>query len=299
MKRFITRAILFLAFPIFYFGGNMIINYFIYTSQSVNIDNTRVLIVGDSHTQYGLNPDFFENAQNISQSAEPYVLTYWKLKKIFQTQHPDTLILGFAPQNISKFNDYKFSNEKWSSTMFKRSYPIGNLKNIENIIPVDYFYYYKTLWKQTAFYPKKTHVNYLGKYSNNKSSDISDWQSGIKRHYYWDDKVIGVSEVAVSYLDSIIKISQQREIVVVLTSHPVYNKYLDKIPPTIMKKYNSLKEKYETQTIIFDKTQDITYPDSLLLNADHLNEDGAKRFTFELITHLKNKARTHNNVYKK
>jgi len=277
----------------------MIINYLIYTSQPVSIDNTRVLIVGDSHTKYSLNPDFFEDAQNISQSAESYVLTYWKLKKIFQSHHPDTLILGFAPQNISQFNDYKFSNEKWSSEMFKRVYPIENLKNIENIIPVDYYNFYKTMWVQTAFYPKKTHTNYLGKYSNNKSNDISDWQSAIKRHYYWNNKVLGVSELNVSYLDSIIKISQHREIVVILTSNPVYNKYLDKIPPSIMRKYNSLKEKYDSQTIIFDKTQDIAYPDSLFLNADHLNENGAMRFSFELITHLNNKTRTHNNVYKK
>jgi hypothetical protein len=286
MKRFITRTILFLAFPLLYFGGNMIINYFIYTSQSENIDNTRILILGDSHPKTSLNPDFFENAQNISQTAEPYVLTYWKLKNIFKSYQPDTLILGFAPHNISQFNDYKFSNKKWSAEMFKRSYPIENFKNIENIITINYFDFYNTLWKQTAFYPKKTHVNYLGRYSNKKSNNLSDWQSAVKRHYYWNNKVLGVSEVSVSYLDSIIKISQQREIVVVLTSNPVYDKYLDKIPPTIMKKYNSLKDKYENQTIIFDKTQDMAYSDSLLLNADHLNEAGAKKFTLELISYL-------------
>jgi hypothetical protein len=299
MKKFIIKITLFLAIPLFYFGGNMIINYYIYRSQSVIIDNTRMLIAGDSHTQKGLNPDLFENAQNISQTAEPYILTYWKLKNIFKYYQPDTLILGFAPHNISQFNDYKFSNEKWSGEMFKRSYPIENFKSIKNIIPVNHYDFYKTLWKLTAFYPKKTHVNYLGKYSNKKSSDVSGWQSVIKRHYYWNDKVLGVSELGVRYLDSIVKICQQQEIVVVLASHPVYNRYLDKIPPSIMKKYNSLKEKYEGHAIIFEQTQDIAYPDSLFLNADHLNEDGAKRFTYELITYLNNKARKHNNEYKK
>lgn len=268
----------------------MIINCIIFTSQSVNIDNTRILIAGDSHTQKSLNPDFFENAQNISQGAEPYVLTYWKLSHIFKYYKPDTLILGFAPHNISQFNDYKFSSRKWSQEMFKRSYPIESFKDVENIIPINYFDFYITLWRQTAFSPKRKHVNYLGKYSNNKINDVSDWQSTIKRHYSWNDKVLGVSEVSVSYLDSIIKISQQQEIIVILTSSPVYNKYFDKIPRSIMKKFNSLKEQYENQVIIFDKTQEISYPDSLFLDADHLNLDGATRFSNELIIHLNNKA---------
>jgi len=270
----------------------MIINCIIFTSQSVNIDNTRILIAGDSHTQKSLNPDFFENAQNISQGAEPYVLTYWKLRHIFKYYKPDTLILGFAPHNISQFNDYKFSSRKWSQEMFKRSYPIENFKDVENIIPINYFDFYITLWKQTAFSPKRKHVNYLGKYSNNKFNDVSDWQSTIKGHYLWNDKVLGVSEVSVNYLDSIIKISQQQEIIVILTSSPVYNKYFDKIPRSIMKKFNSLKEQYENQAIIFDKTQEISYPDSLFLDADHLNLDGATRFTNELIIHLNNKTQT-------
>ena len=162
--------------------------------------------------------------------------------------------------------------------------------DVENIIPINYFDFYITLWRQTAFSPKRKHVNYLGKYSNNKINDVSDWQSTIKRHYSWNDKVLGVSEVSVSYLDSIIKISQQQEIIVILTSSPVYNKYFDKIPRSIMKKFNSLKEQYENQAIIFDKTQEISYPDSLFLDADHLNLDGATRFSNELIIHLNNKA---------
>ena len=45
-----------------------------------------------------------------------------------------------------------------------------------------------------------------------------------------------------------------------------------------MKKFNSLTEQYENQAIIFEKTQEISYPDSLFLDADHLNLDGATRF---------------------
>ena len=288
MKKFFIKLILFLLFPLVYWGGNMIMNYYAYTSESAVMDNARILISGDSHPQKSLNPEFFENAQNISQPGEPYVITYWKLKNIFKTYQPDTLVLGFAPHNISQFNDRKFSDARVSSEMFRRSYPIEEFETIENIIPVNFYNFYKTLWKQTAFYPKKTHVNYLGEYSNNKLSNVSNWQSTIARHYYWNDEVLGVSELAVHYLDSIINLCDQQEIVVVLTSNPVYNQYLDNIPLSITRKFNALKSNYKEAVIIFDKTSNLTYSDSLFLNADHLNEYGAKRFTNELIMYLNN-----------
>ena len=58
-----------------------------------------------------LNPKLLYNTINISQGAEPYVLTYWKLKEILMLNKIDTLILGFAPHNISEYNDKKFLNK--------------------------------------------------------------------------------------------------------------------------------------------------------------------------------------------
>jgi hypothetical protein len=65
-----------------------------------------------------------------------------------------------------------------------------------------------------------------------------------------------------------------------------------------MNKYNSLKEKYDDEAIIFDRTQGVDYPDSLLGNADHLNEKGAMRFTKEIIQYINNESRTRKSVYK-
>ena len=273
-------------------------NYVFYNNQTISLKNTAVLIAGDSHPQTSLNPKYFDDAQNIAQPAEPYVLTYWKLKKIFNSYIPDTLIIGFAPQNISKFNDLKFSNEKWSSEMFKRSYPIEEFNEISTMINVDYTNFYKTLWKQTAFYPKKNHINYIGSYSNSKNSEISDSETTAKRHYYQNGIELGVSELAINYLDSIVELSISKKINLIMVSNPVHEQYLKKIPRSIMKKYANLTYKYNVNHVVFDKTT-AYYPDSLYLNSDHLNENGAKRFTTELVKYLKSKTRAHNNVYTK
>ena len=53
-----------------------------------------------------------------------------------------------------------------------------------------------------------------------------------------------------------------------------------------VEKYDGLIEKYNDSHIIFDKTRE-SYPDSLLMDSDHLNQMGAKRFTTELIEYVK------------
>jgi len=288
MQRFLQKVTLFLMFPIMFFMLNMMTNYFFYKNQTIPIKKTKTLIVGDSHTQRSLNPKYLHDALNISQTAEPYILTFWKLKKIFSIHTPDTLIIGFAPHNISQFNDFKFSNKKWSNEMFRRIYPIHEFSKISGTINIDYTNLYKSIWRETAFYPKKNHINYIGQYSNNNNSNIGDWETTINRHYYYDNTRLGVSEIAVNYLDSIVELADLKKVDIVIVSNPVHKKYLKKIPNSIMQKYIGLTKMYSANHIVFDRTTD-NYPDSHYLNSDHLNEMGAKRFTEELIKFLKQK----------
>ncbi|RNC80032.1 MAG: hypothetical protein ED557_12950 [Balneola sp.] len=288
MRKFLRKLAIFTLFPVLYFGINIAANWYLHSNQPVPVENVSVLIVGDSHTQRSLNPEYFNSSINISQTAEPYVLTYWKLKKIFNSFTPDTLILGFAPHNISGFNDLKFSNERWSDEMFRRSYSISEFDQISNTIPVDYKAFYKVVWKQTAFYPKKNHVNYIGGYTNNKTNIISDWEATIERHYYYDGIELGISETSINYLDLIIELCVSKNIEIVLVSNPVHINYLENIPPAAMQRFNALAERYSKKHIVFDQTTAM-YEDSLFLNSDHLNELGARRFTKELLNYLSDK----------
>jgi hypothetical protein len=298
MKPFLIKTSIFILLLFLFFGVNMLVNYFIYNKQSIPFNKHNVLIVGDSHPQRSLNPEYFNDAQNISQSAEPYVLTYWKLKRICDSYIPDTLIVGFAPHNISQFNDLKFSNAKWSEEMFRRSYPIQEFNKISNKINIDYTLFYKTLWKQTAFFPKRNHTNFIGNYSNTNKSNIKDWETAIKRHYYQNGEHLGVSGLSVIYLDSIINLANAKKIKLIMVSNPVHERYLEKIPIPIMGKYAELAKNYSMNHIVFNRTMN-KYPDSLYLNSDHLNGIGAKRFTEELNDYIKMEARTHNDVCKK
>jgi hypothetical protein len=217
--------------------------------------------------------------------AEPYILTFWKLKKIFNSIIPDTLIIGFAPHNISQFNDLKFSNETWSVEMFKRSYPIQEFNKISNQIPVDFPTFYRTLWKETAFYPKSNHVNFIGNYFNSNKTDTGDFEAAIKRHYYQNETKLNVSDIAVTYLDSIIELCEAKNIELVLVCNPVQKEYLNNIPASIMDQFIDLSDRYDFNHTVYSKISE-TYPDSLFLDSDHLNANGAEKFTRDLIEYI-------------
>lgn len=287
MEKFLKKLFLFGMIPTIFFGFNGLVNWFIYSSDKIEYDHN-VLIAGDSHLRKGLVPTLFNDGINISQAAEPYVITFWKLKKILNASTIDTVIVGFAPHNISAFNDLKFSKKRWASEMFKRTYPISEFENIEELVEVDRGTFYRTLWSQTAFYPKPSHFNYIGNYLNYDTSHVSDYKQVIQRHYFEDEKPLGTSEISISSMDSIITLTERTHTQLVLISTPVHKDYRNGIPDHILKKYSDLKNTYMQRNILIFDESTTPYPDDLFLNSDHLNSDGANKFTKKIIDLLKN-----------
>ena len=272
-------------FPIMYFSINTIINIYIYKNINIHLEKKNILIIGDSHIEKALDPNKFYSAHNIAQSAEPYILTYWKLKKILEYYVPDTLLIGFSHHNISKFNDYKFSNKIWSTEMFKRSYIIEDFKSINKKIPIDYYEYYKFLWKKISFYPHDNHIHFLGSYKINNLTNINNWNSAINRHFYYNNNELNISNISKDYLDSLLIISKKYNILPILIGSPVHENYFNNIPDNLKIEFNALKNSYE-DIIIIDNIQ-LFYPDSLFLNTDHLNSYGSSLFTEKIISELK------------
>lgn len=282
MKEFIIKVIKFLLVLPIYFCLNGLINLFIYSISEPELDESNILIIGDSHPQKSLNPDLFHDAHNISQSAEPLVLSYWKANYFLEEAEIDTLIIGIGHHNISAYNDIKFSNDQWSFEMFKRSYPIENLESIDENLEIDYIDYYKTVWKETAFFPKNDHFHFIGDFESSSESNISDSSITVKRHYYKDNRVIGFSETSIAHLFSIIKLCKAENIEPIVIFCPVHVAYFNKIPLTYKNKLNEIKQQLQSRGVIVIDKSVVDYPDSLFLNSSHLNKYGAERFTKEV-----------------
>lgn len=287
MIEFLNKIFIFFSFLLLFFGVNAISNYYIILNTNPKVKASSVLIIGDSHSKTSLNPFLFKNAESISQDAEPYILTFWKLIKVVNIVKPDTILVGFAPHNISAFNDLKYESKKWSTTIFKRSYAVQNFASLSSI-NIDYMELFKILWKKVCVFPNINHYDEYGGYANANSSDLDKLEKVIERHYFHKNEVLGVSETAISFLDSILETCKNHDIVPILISNPVHESYFNLIPDHIKKRYYFEKKKYESQGIIVLDMMTSQYPDSLYLNPDHLNENGAIRFTNEIRKEIKN-----------
>ena len=101
-----------------------------------------------------------------------------------------------------------------------------------------------------------------------------------------------ISEVALSYIDSIINLCQDNKIELILVGSPVHKDYYKRIPPDVIDRFDFEKNKLKNQgLLVIDLTNDF-YPDDYYLNTDHLNKKGSSRFSAEILKILKNQKTT-------
>lgn len=271
------------------FVAYMSVNYVINSRRIANnpppLKPVRVLVIGDSHVEKGIDPALFASANNIAQSAEPYYITYWKLLECLRHIHPDTVLLGFNRHHLSGFNDKKLYDAYWSNEMFQRIYPIERLHQLDTI-PIDWASFYRAKAKNMGLYRKNRHYGWIGKYTNNKTSVTNDQKQVLQRHYFYNKKNAGISSNSIAYLDSLVNKCAQEKIKLILVGTPVHNNYYKGIPSNFTAEYDKQKQRLQTKGIpVIDLAQS-AYPDSLFLNTDHLNAIGAQRFTLELLSQI-------------
>lgn len=262
-------------------GANLLILRY----HPAKIEKGQMLIMGDSHPQRALNPKLFESATNVSQVAEPLYITYWKLKDIVQHAKVDTLVLGLSPHNLSTFNDHKLEHKKWASEMFKRVYAIEAAATLDSV-EVDWEKLYGTKFRKMCLYPIPTHKAYLGGYSNSNKSKVTDANQAANRHFCWDGEEAEISETVVAHLDSIVFLCREQSIELVVVTAPQHATYLRWVPQEFDTQFAQLKRQLSNDGATILDYSTAKYADELFLNADHLNQKGAKRFSKEVRNEL-------------
>jgi hypothetical protein len=239
---------------------------------------SEILIVGDSHTERSLDPSLFPSAQNISQGAEPYYVTYWKLKKLLPRSSVQTVLLGFSHHNLSAFNDKKLSDEQWAHELFNRVYTIAAIGSLHGI-EVDRSVFYGSKFRNMCLYPKWKHDSYVGRYFNEDVSNLTNPEAPIARHYFMDGSNAGVSEAEIAFLDSIVALTARERIEIILVTSPVHDSYYERVPENFIAGFEEKKRELETSGIVVLDHSRLEFPDDEFYNTDHLNERGATRFS--------------------
>lgn len=283
MKRFILMTQLFIAIIALYFFVNYLTNLYI-IRKNPPVIKASTLIMGDSHIMTGIDPAKFHSALNISQSAEPYAATYFKLREIIKHNHIDTLILGFSAQNLSEFNDQKFTDQFWSDELFDRLYPITSWSDY-NSYEINKMSFAKSLVKNMLLFPKLKHHAYLGKFLK-KTGDIKTTKQKangvINRHFYYDNNESIISQLCVQYMDSIFQTSRKCGIKLILINTPVHHTYRSLIPAEFAKHFKQLETKLKKQGVTIINLSELNLDDSHFTDFDHVNIRGAAKVTDEV-----------------
>jgi hypothetical protein len=139
MKSFLLQILLFSIVPITFL---LFIWIGSHTNKPIVEIKERVLILGDSHTEFGLNDTIFTNSFNYSQGGDPFIYSYAKLVSIASASKIDTLLLSVSPVSIGDRERWLHKVNKlllrfpWEDLMFLFQYNplvIGHSFNIFDI----------------------------------------------------------------------------------------------------------------------------------------------------------------------
>jgi hypothetical protein len=250
------------------------------------------LIMGDSHPKCALNPALIPNRTNISQSAEPYFISQFKLPYLHQNNpHINTVILGLSPHNISGFNDFKLSDPLWCTRLFSRNYLFLTAKKIASSNTNWYHYYiaqlqyclnlnalYRDNWFKKTFKQGQTWYPHIGSYRSASGSKLTELDvcTTINKHYTYKGKAVNISKTAINALSNLINYCATNNLKLIIVLPPLHPSYTQKIPTNISHKFEQLKNQLnnDPRLELIDLST-LPLPNNHFADYDHLNNKGA------------------------
>ena len=305
MKTLIQRLGLFL---ILFLIGNFILHYsykehiFSRTDngrkeiQFDNYDGTlKFLFIGDSHSQNAINPEYIANSFNYSSALENYVQTYFKLKGIVNklNRHPEYVII---PIDITSFSSFRAERYRNLSQLLGLKDYIELAVNLKDPKFLNYWVTNK-LFMYGGNY--ETVFRYFATIRTNKFTDMKLGFKGRQGDLTTsDDIAIECSDKASLYLkgsdpfDPVLKMyfekmlsfCDQNNIKVILMRMPLAteyqkacNKFFD--VDNMYEKINVIASRHPSVYGTWDFSNYFRIDQSNFRNPDHLNIDGANKFS--------------------
>jgi hypothetical protein len=250
------------------------------------------LILGSSHSFFGIDPIYFENktfnASHVSQSLDYD-------KEIVMNFNWENLKTIYVP--ISYFTMWgrlKNGGESWRCNLYYRSYGID-----KDIITRDKFKIFDkfstNIRKVGAFILKDKNsitCSQLGwgtTYNSKESRNLLETgKSASKRHTRSDinsEKYSSICKENINYLNEIVTLAKSKKVRVVLFTPPAYKTYRENLNTDQLAFMNDIASdianKYEN-CVYVNMMADLDFIDLDYYDADHLSEIGAKKLSKKL-----------------
>jgi len=314
MSKFLNRTLIFIiiltivvsVISIFY---SQIKNKYLSNSNFVIDKKINILILGDSHSEAAFNDKIIPNSVNYAFSAEHYLFTYFKLKKIIEANPQiNKVVLSFAAHNISKNIDDVIFLDTRNSRSFARYFMLLNRESIWECksnsqnwkinylkwkfsIPFQLKLELKLIYKVLFF--KKILVKdypFIGKFYKSKHHVFSNLNNEILNHYFTNNSISKESDLNIKYLNKIVDFVRAKKIKLYLINTPQHKKYRERIPIFFKKEYKLLSNKLvnkDTSLIKIIDLSEININDTCYGDYHHVNYYGATIVSNKIIDVVK------------
>lgn len=298
MKLFLKKLFFFIA-PIvliiilieYYCGHNttfVIKNKYIENNKST----IEVLFLGSSHTQNAINPEFItKKASNLAFAGqtlendysllEKYITQMPKLRTVFFEVSPHTFYSEFDSSN---WNGYIYSN------LYDIDYKVDPYSLKKHFYLLSNFKFFSSLYfDHTNPFSYKYTINKYGFITNDFNDRFLKLQYNateinktfIMEHTFQNKELVVKNG---DVLEKAIVLCKEKGVKIILVTAPLYSTYVNGIPKAaktaVLERVNTLKNKYGVT--YFDYSSDRTFKVSDFKNDNHLNSNGARKFSLKI-----------------
>lgn len=248
-------------------------------------DSVEVLVLGSSHTYYGVNPAFFKKkAYNLANVSQPFRYDYYLLSHY--ATHYAHLQKVILPVSYFTFFSEGFSGKDRTGNINYKIY-------MECPYYSDFSRYNLELSQPEVFRGKLLKA-LMGKEPRNcsaygwgteytKDSKDNKWdnisaQMAVERHTAKDWSHLGEN---IQFLRQMATFCQERNIELVLITTPTWPAYYNLLDSVQMgKMYETINEMSQTYNLrYFDYMKDSRFAPDDFYDSDHLSNLGAEKFT--------------------
>jgi hypothetical protein len=283
MKKFIKRLLLFLTIIIgFVFIDVCLQKTLLFRDEDMKLaKNIHTLILGHSHTANSCNTKYIKNSINLASSGEAYIYTYFKAKKVIETNPQiKKVYVEFTNNQIDKHMD----NWIWDDTHLQYNFiSYGVLmdydalsllykKNPSGFVTAFSKGLFNNLLKMVPSKKRKIQYGSMGGFKTNNQIFIN---TKVPKNKKMTSSNYEISESNIYYLEQIVKYCKQRKIEVILVRSPMHKTYDVSFSE---KEHNKILSK-KFKDIKFIDNKDFPIPDNGFQDIEHLNSIGAKFYS--------------------
>ena len=248
----------------------------------LNKYNNSTLFIGDSHIQTAIDDKILNNGINISQDAESYIFSFYKIKELLNNNSSiKKIYLGFSYNNLSStYDDYifgKYSESISSRYFFILPYNLQGRFLIYNIKGLPAYLTKLLKTGQNNLLSEDTDYSFLGRYDNNFTSSKASKESISKRikflFYQKQEKPVGFSEFNIFYLMQISDLCKKQNVELIMLNTPLHSHFKSKVPLSYINRYNEIIK--DNRLKLLDLSDFALEDDSFTPDGDHLSEKGS------------------------